>query len=81
VEGLLRNLLAMVPLPQPCTKTTYRRIMGTHRLEEQWKEEHTKTFLNLKIAITSEPILRGPRWDGDLPTPKLMGWSHKSYTL
>ena len=64
VEGPLRDLLATVPLPQPCTKSTYRRIMGAHRLEERWSQDHTKAFLNLKIAITSEPILRGPRWDG-----------------
>jgi hypothetical protein len=64
VEGLLRDLLATVPLPQPCTKTTYRRIMGMHRLEEQWKEDHSRAFLNLKIVITSELILRGLRWDG-----------------
>jgi hypothetical protein len=64
VEGPLRDLLATVPLPQPCTKSTYQRIMGIHKLEEQWKENHMKVFLDLKIAIMSEPILRGPRWDG-----------------
>jgi transposase InsO family protein len=64
IEGPLRNLLNAITLPQPCTKTTYRRIMGTHSLESQWEEEHTKAFIDLKAALTSEPILRGPRWDG-----------------
>jgi hypothetical protein len=64
IEGPLRNLLSKVMLPQPCTKTTYCHIMGTHSLESRWKEEHTKAFIDLKGALTSEPILRGPRWDG-----------------
>jgi hypothetical protein len=37
--------------------------MSAHRLEEWWTEEHMRAFLDLKIAITSEPILRGPKWD------------------
>ena len=32
IEGPLRNLLNDVMLPQPCTKTTYRRVMGAHNL-------------------------------------------------
>jgi hypothetical protein len=38
--------------------------MSTHRLEERWTKEHMQAFLDLKIAITSEPILQGPKWDG-----------------
>jgi RNase H-like domain found in reverse transcriptase len=64
VEGPLRDLLAEVTLLQPCTKTSYRRIMAAHDLERRWKENHTKAFLDLKIKMTSEPILCGPRWDG-----------------
>jgi RNase H-like domain found in reverse transcriptase/Reverse transcriptase (RNA-dependent DNA polymerase) len=64
VEGPLRDLLAGVALPQPCTKTTYHQAMGAYSLEDRWTEMHTKAFLDLKIAITSEPILQGPRWDG-----------------
>ena len=57
IEGPLRNLLNDVMLPQPCTKTTYRRVMGAHNLANRWKEEHTKAFIDLKGALTSEPIL------------------------
>jgi RNase H-like domain found in reverse transcriptase/Reverse transcriptase (RNA-dependent DNA polymerase) len=64
IEGLLRDLLAQVSLPQPSTKTSYRRVMVAHSMEGQWEENHMKAFLDLKIAITSEPILQGPRWDG-----------------
>jgi transposase InsO family protein len=64
VEGPLRDLLVEVALPQPCTKTSYRRVMAAYELGSRWTEAHMKAFLDLKIAITSEPILRGPRWDG-----------------
>ena len=64
IEGPLWSLLTEVSLPQPCTKTAYRCIMGTHTLASRWKEKHTEAFIDLKSALTSEPILRGPRWDG-----------------
>jgi hypothetical protein len=38
--------------------------MSTHRLEEWWTKEHTQAYLDLKIVITSELILQGPKWDG-----------------
>jgi RNase H-like domain found in reverse transcriptase len=42
----------------------YCWAMGAYNLENRWTETHTKAFLDLKIVITSEPILWGPRWDG-----------------
>jgi hypothetical protein len=38
--------------------------MSAHKLEGRWTDAHTWAFLDLKIAITSEPILQGPKWDG-----------------
>lgn len=38
--------------------------MANHKLKDLWKEEHTKAFLALKAAMTSEPVLKGPKWDG-----------------
>jgi RNase H-like domain found in reverse transcriptase len=38
--------------------------MAAHELGSRWTEAHTKAFLDLKIAIMSEPILHRPRWDG-----------------
>jgi Reverse transcriptase (RNA-dependent DNA polymerase)/RNase H-like domain found in reverse transcriptase len=64
MKGPLRDLLTRVPLPQPCTKSSYRQVMGTYHLDNKWEDRHTKAFLDLKIAITSEPILQGPCWDG-----------------
>ena len=63
-EQPLRDLLRSVDLPEKYTKTIYRRIMTNHKLKDHWKEEHTKAFLGLKAAMTSEPVLKGPKWDG-----------------
>jgi RNase H-like domain found in reverse transcriptase len=38
--------------------------MKGHSLIGLWKEEHEKAFLGLKIALTKEPVLKGPRFDG-----------------
>ncbi|KIM35428.1 hypothetical protein M413DRAFT_43812, partial [Hebeloma cylindrosporum] len=38
--------------------------MANHKLGDSWTQNHTQTFLDLKAAMTSEPVLRGPRWDG-----------------
>jgi hypothetical protein len=66
VEGPPRDLVTKVKLPQPCTKSTYRHILGNHKLNNTWNAQHTKAFLDLKIAVMSEPILWGPQWDGTL---------------
>ena len=34
------------------------------KLEGLWGRKHTEAFLNLKKALTSEPVLRCPQWDG-----------------
>ena len=38
--------------------------MTNHTLKDRWSNEHTAAFLDLKAALTSEPVLRGPKWDG-----------------
>ena len=30
----------------------------------KWTTEHTQVFLDLKMAMISEPVLEGPKWDG-----------------
>ena len=64
LEGPLRDLLRTVDLPKNYSKTTYRRIMKGTNLEGSWGRKHTEAFLNLKKALTSEPVLRCPQWDG-----------------
>ena len=51
-------------MPEKYTKTVYRRIMTNHKLKDHWNNEHTKAFLGLKAAMTSDPVLKGPKWDG-----------------
>jgi RNase H-like domain found in reverse transcriptase len=63
-EQPLRDLLRKVELPEKYTKTVYRRIMANYSLKDIWSDAHTKAFLNLKAEMTSEPVLRGPKWDG-----------------
>ena len=60
----LQDILRQVELPEKYTKSVYRRIMTNYKLDEIWSDEHTAAFLDLKAALTSEPVLRGPKWDG-----------------
>jgi hypothetical protein len=62
-EQPLRDLLRKVDMPEKHTKTIYRRVMANHKLKEHWTNEHTKAFIALKAAMTSEPVLK-PKWDG-----------------
>jgi hypothetical protein len=63
-EQPLHDLLRKVEVPENYTKTIYRRIMSDFKLQDLWTKEHTEAFLNLKAEMTSEPVLRGPKWDG-----------------
>ncbi len=38
--------------------------MQDHALADRWHQRHTKAFIDLKKVLTSEPVLRCPRWDG-----------------
>jgi len=38
--------------------------MATYKLREKWTAAHTTAFLNLKTALTSQPVLHAPRYDG-----------------
>ena len=40
--------------------------MSNFKLKEHWTVEHTKAFIALKAAMTAEPVLKGPKWDGTL---------------
>ena len=63
-EQPLRDLLRKVDMPENYTKTIYRRVMTNFKLKDHWNKEHTRAFLTLKTALTSEPVLKGPKWDG-----------------
>ena len=64
IEGPLRDLIKQVDIPKPISKTTYRRAMTNHKLAGVWEQRHSEAFINLKIALTSQPTLHAPRYDG-----------------
>ena len=64
LEKPLQDLLRMVNMPSGTKKAAYQRLMKAHKLKPYWKEEHMKTFINLKACLVSEPVLTAPRFDG-----------------
>ncbi|KAH7918393.1 hypothetical protein BV22DRAFT_997840, partial [Leucogyrophana mollusca] len=38
--------------------------MTAYKLDDRWSLEHTKAFLDLKVAMTSRPVLHAARYDG-----------------
>ena len=60
----LTDLARNLDLPKLKGKAAYTRAMKGFSLGDLWKKEHDLAFLRLKIALTSEPVLRGPKYDG-----------------
>ena len=60
----LTDLARKLELPKLKGKAAYTRAMKGFSLAGLWNKEHELAFLRLKIALTSEPVLRGPRYDG-----------------
>jgi len=60
----LTDLGRSLNIPKGKGKAAYRRAMKNHTLDNLWKAEHDKAFLQLKIALTNEPALKGPKYDG-----------------
>ena len=60
----LTDLARNLELPKQKGKAAYTRAMKGFSLEELWKKEHTLAFLRLKVALTCEPVLKGPKYDG-----------------
>ena len=64
IEGPLCDLIKQVKIPKPISKATYRRAMTNYKLADTWEQKHMEAFINLKIALTSQPTLHAPRYDG-----------------
>jgi hypothetical protein len=60
----LTDLGRRLDVPKGKGKAAYRRAMKQHSLTDVWTPEHEKAFLRLKIALTNEPVLKGPKFDG-----------------
>jgi transposase InsO family protein len=65
-EAPLRDLVneANARLPKRANKVEWRAVMKRFKLENRWTDTHTRAFLELKRMLTSEPVLRGPKFDG-----------------
>src|SRR6266481_3897926 len=56
-----------VEKPKPGWKTrkgAYKRALQATSLIDKWGDEQKKAFLTLKVAVTSELVLKSPQYDG-----------------
>ena len=60
LSDLARNL----EVPKSKGKAAYTRATKGFSLQGLWTKEHDHAFLRLKVALTSEPVLKGPKYDG-----------------
>ena len=60
----LTDLARKLELPKLKGKAAYTRAMKGYSLEGLWAKEHDRAFLRLKVALVSEPVLKGPKYDG-----------------
>jgi hypothetical protein len=60
----LTDMARKLELPKFKGKAAYTRAMKGYSLESLWGREHDLAFLRLKIALVSEPVLKGPKYDG-----------------
>ena len=60
----LTDMARKLELPTSKGKAAYTKAMKAYSLKEIWGRVHDQAFLRLKIALISEPVLKGPRYDG-----------------
>ena len=61
---LLTDLVRGANVPKNAGKAAYRAALQAIKLVNVWAPTHTKAFLALKTLLTSEPVLKAPRFDG-----------------
>ena len=54
----------MLEVSKASGKCAYQAVAQSHKLENQWSWEHDKAFVVLKMALTSAPVLKGPKYNG-----------------
>ena len=64
IESPLWDILKEIEIPAGAKKSLYQQMMKAYKLKEIWTEEHTCTFLKLKLILISQPVLVAPRFDG-----------------
>lgn len=63
LTDLVRRL-GTPPGGQQVGRYRYRQHLQTTMLKPHWGPRHTETFMELKTILVSEPVLKGPRFDG-----------------
>jgi hypothetical protein len=64
LEKPLKDLTNLLEVPKGGGKHSYRNAARAHCLEDHWTPAHDKAFVVLKIALTSAPVVKGPKYDG-----------------
>ena len=60
----LSDLLRAAAIPKNSGKAAYRTALRNVKLADCWSSTHEKAFLGLKQILTSQPVLKAPRFDG-----------------
>ena len=60
----MKDLLNTLEVPKASGKCAYQAAARSHKLDNQWSQEHDKAFVVLKTALTSAPVLKGLKYDG-----------------
>lgn len=58
------SLLEKPVVPKVGGKQAYRNAAQAHRLADQWTPAHSKAFVILKVALSSAPVVKSPKYDG-----------------
>ena len=60
----LSVLIRRADIPKGAGKAAYCAALSKIKLANTWTQMHATAFLNLKKALTSNPMLKAPRFDG-----------------
>jgi len=60
----LTDLVRSVNMPKNAGKAAYWAALQAMKPTNSWTKTHAKAFLALKTVLTSEPMLKAPRFDG-----------------
>ena len=60
----LSDLIHGVDIPKGAGKATYRAALSKVKLANIWTKTHAAAFLSLKKALTSNPVLKAPHFNG-----------------
>src|ERR1700692_1321681 len=62
----LTDLVWSAAIPKDAGKVTYRAALRWVKLENVWSSAHKNVFINLKKCLTSNHVLKAPRFNGTL---------------